>query len=108
MIMELMAHKDYLRILHAVEKRSMRFGALQRELNLNPTQVDRAVKFLSSGGWISCRLADTAAGPPVMVYALTDRGTAMLEVFMAFARAVNQRRARLGRGAFVDVRDCWA
>ncbi|MDD5304164.1 MAG: ArsR family transcriptional regulator [Elusimicrobia bacterium] len=103
-----MAHKDYLRILHAVERRPMRFVQLEQNLGLNPAQVDRAVKFLRKAGCIAARTADTATGLPLLAYTLTDRGAAALEAFMTFARAVNQRRGRLGQGAFADVRDCWS
>lgn len=105
--MALMAHKDYLRVLHAVARRPMRFIQLQQDLDLHPPQVDRAVKFLCKGGWIASQAADTATGLPLAVYALTDRGAAILEAFLTFAQAINQRRNRLGRKAFVDIQDCW-
>jgi len=107
MIMKLLGRKDYLRVLHAVERKPMRFFQLQLDLGLHPPQVDRAVKYLCAGGWIKVGAADTATGLPLTVYTLTDRGAALLEAFMLFAQAVNKRRSRLGRGAFVDVRDCW-
>ncbi len=45
MITELIGHKDYIRILLALRKRkSLRFTELQKELDLNPAQVDRALR----------------------------------------------------------------
>ena len=47
--------------------------------------------------------------PFIFSAALPPASTAAaLEAFMTFARAVNQRRGRLGQGAFADVRDCWS
>jgi DNA-binding HxlR family transcriptional regulator len=62
MIMELLAHKHYLRVLQAVQRRPMRFGELQKELDLNPAQVDRAVKFLSKGLWVVPRVVPSKRG----------------------------------------------
>jgi DNA-binding HxlR family transcriptional regulator len=104
MIMKLLAHTDYLRMLRALSRRPMRFGAFQRELDLNPAQVDRAVKFLSREGYITARPADTATRTSLMAYTLTDRGEAVLEAFFAFTLAVNRRKDRLGARAISDLR----
>lgn len=104
--MEILAHKDYLRILHAVRTKPMRFGQLQRDLDLNPAQVDRAVKFLSKGLWIVPAVADTATGRIVIVYVLGKRGAALLEAFRDFSASVFRRRAELGSGVVSDLRDC--
>ena len=104
MIMELLSHKDYLRILRAITRTPMRFGALQRELELNPAQVNRAVKFLCKEGYIASGAADTASGLFRMVYSPTDRGEAAVEAFYAFIMAVNRRKDRLGSRAVSDLR----
>jgi predicted ArsR family transcriptional regulator len=108
MIRELLAHNDYVRVLNALERRPMRFGHLQNELKLHPPQVARALKFLSRAKLVAYRLADTAAGRPLFVYVLTDRGEAFQEAFRAFVLALNRRRTRLGADALVDMRKWWA
>jgi hypothetical protein len=86
MIMELLAHKDYLRILQAVRRRPMRFGELQKALDLNPAQVDRAVKFL------------------LIEYELGKRGAAFLESFKAFSVGAIRRKAELGLSVVAELR----
>jgi DNA-binding HxlR family transcriptional regulator len=106
MIMELMSRPDYIRVLHAAGRGSMRFVHFERELGLNPAQVDRALKFLTKNHLLAPKAADTAAGPLVIVYRIADRGTAFLEAFSAFFVAVIKRRAALGPRAGGDVRAC--
>lgn len=107
MIRELLAHSDYVRVLSALERRPMRFGALQKELELHPPQVARALRFLTKSKMIELTAADTATGIYVPVYALTDRGEALSEAFMAFVIALNRRRSRLGNEYLSDVRTWW-
>lgn len=107
MIRELLAHTDYVRVLSALERRPMRFGALQRELELHPPQVARALGFLTRSKLIELTAADTATGIYRPVYVLTDRGEALSEVFMAFVLALNRRRSRLGDECLSDVRAWW-
>jgi DNA-binding PadR family transcriptional regulator len=72
----------------------------------SPAQVDRALKFLIKNQLLAPKAADTAAGPLVIVYRITDRGTAFTEVFSAFFIAVSRRLAPLGPRAEGDVRAC--
>lgn len=104
MIMELLAHKDYLRILQAVRRRPMRFGALQKDLGLNPAQVDRAVKFLRKGLWIVPRVAPSERGRMLIEYELGRRGAAFLESFKAFSVGAIRRKAELGLSVVAELR----
>ena len=107
MIRELLAHTDYLRVFHAIERRPVRFFHLQDELELHPPQIARALRFLSRTKLIVLKPADTATGIAATVYVLTDRGQAMKEALFAFTVAVNRRRARLGQDALLDLRRWW-
>ncbi|MBI2387375.1 MAG: hypothetical protein HYV14_15405 [Elusimicrobia bacterium] len=104
MIRELLAHSDYVRVLSALERRPMRFGALQKELELHPPQIARALRFLTKSKMVELTAADTATGIYVPIYVLTDRGEAMTEVLMAFIIALNRRRSRLGDEYLSDIR----
>ncbi len=100
--MDILAHKDYLRILLALQKGPMRFGKLQRDLKLNPAQVDRAVKFLCKGQWIAPATADTATGRILIVYRLSKRGASLVEAFSDFSAGVIRRRIELGAAVVAD------
>lgn len=63
MIMELLKHTDYLRILMTLERGPLRFTEIQKTLKLNPTQVDRALTFLRKGLWIIPRTLRAEKGP---------------------------------------------
>ena len=106
MIWELLAHKDYLRVLHSVKRKPMRFGALLRDLDLNPAQVDRAIKFLSAARLIAPALADTATGKAWIVYLPTTRGDALLGAFKDFSDGVSRRRAELGGSVAAELEEC--
>lgn len=104
MIMELLAHPDYIRILQAVKREPMRFGELQKELDLNPAQVDRAVKFLRKGLWVVPRVVPSEKGRMLVEYALGKRGAAFLESFKAFSLGAIRRKAELGQGVVAELR----
>ncbi len=103
MVMELFAHKDYVRILHAVRRKPRRFGELQKELGLNPVQVDRAVKFLRKGLWIVPRVAPSEKGRLLVEYAIGKRGTAFLDVFKAFSVDASRRKSDLGESVTAEL-----
>lgn len=92
MILELLAHKDYLRILIALEDAPRRFSELQKMLDLNPTQVDRGLKFLRKDLWIVPRTIPSERGPIRVEYELGKRGKAFLKSFARF-RADLERQA---------------
>jgi len=102
--MELLAHRDYIRILQAVRDRPMRFGELQKELDLNPAQVDRAVKFLRKGLWVISRVAPSERGRMRVEYELGKRGAAFLKSFKAFSVGAIRRKAELGLSVVAELR----
>ncbi len=104
MIMELLAHRDYVRVLQAIRTRPRRFGELQKELGLNPAQVDRAAKFLRKGLWIVPRVVPSEAGRMLVEYTLGRRGAAFLESFKAFRADALRRRAALGSSVVAELR----
>ena len=97
MITELLGHKDYLCILLALRKRKgLRFSEIQKELELKPAQVDRALKFLRSGLWIIPRILPTKGGRILVEYELSKRGNCFLSVVVDSLRnAVNKNVAML-------------
>ena len=82
----------------------MRFGALQKDLGLNPAQVDRAVKFLRKGLWIVPRVAPSERGRMLIEYELGRRGAAFLESFKAFSVGAIRRKAELGLSVVAELR----
>lgn len=106
MIMELLAHKDYIRVLQAVRPKPMRFGELQKSLALNPAQVDRAVKFLRKGLWIVPRVAPSEKGRLLVEYELGKRGMAFLETLKDFSASAVRRKSELGAEAVAELQDC--
>jgi len=96
MIVELLAHKDYVRVLIALRRKPRRFGEIQKILRLNPVQVDRALAFLRQGLWIIPRTVPAKKGRLIVEYSLGKRGASFLESFDTFRSAVSRRRADLG------------
>ncbi len=103
MIMELLGHKDYLRILMVLKRRSMRFTEIQKHLELNPAQVDRALTFLRKGLWIIQRTLPAQKGSLQVEYSIGKRGEAFLESFKTFKDAVKRREAELGRSEVAEL-----
>jgi len=98
MIMELLGHEDYLRILLALRKDGggMRFGQIEKLMGLNPSQVDRALKFLRKGLWVGMCTIPTKGNRILVEYRLGKRGAAFLESFDSFRAAARQRSSTLG------------
>jgi DNA-binding HxlR family transcriptional regulator len=94
--MELFSHRDYVRILSSIRRKPKRFSQLQRELRLNPAQVDRALKFLRKGLFIIPRVEASTKGRLLVEYELGKRGAAFLHSFDAFSHDALRRRAALG------------
>jgi DNA-binding HxlR family transcriptional regulator len=103
MIMELLKHKDYLRILMALERKPRRFTEIQKALELNPTQVDRGLTFLRKGLWIIPKTLPLEKGPIRVEYSLGKRGAAFLESFKAFRAHVGRREAALGKAEVAEL-----
>jgi len=94
--MELFAHRDYVRVLFSIRRKPKRFGEIQKDLGLNPAQVDRALKFLRRGLWIVPRVAPSAKGRLLVEYEIGKRGAAFLDTFTTFRRDALRRRGELG------------
>lgn len=103
MVLELLAHPDYLRILHAVGRKPLRFGDLQKQLRLNPAQVDRALKFLRKELWIVPQIQPLAKGRLVVQYSLGRRGAAFLDSYEVFARDARRRQDDLGADTVAEI-----
>lgn len=96
MILELLAHKDYLRILLALEDAPRRFSELQKVLGLNPAQVDRGLKFLRKGLWVLPRTLPSERGPIRVEYELGKRGKAFLRSFERFRSDLERQAPQIG------------
>lgn len=101
--MDLLAHKNYLRILQAVQRKPMRFGEIQEELELNPTQVDRAMKYLRKGLWVVPVVAPSEKGRLLVEYKIGKRGAALLRSFKVFSDEASQHQAELGADAVAEL-----
>ena len=107
MIMELLGHKDYIRVLAALENKPLRFSALQSALKLNPTQLDRALKFLRKGHLIIAHVAPAESGRILVAYRLAKRGTAFLRSFSVFSKDAERRMASLGSSAVAELQNLY-
>lgn len=103
MIVELLGHKDYVRVLFALRRKPRRFGQIQKMLALNPVQVDRALSFLRRGLWIIPRTVPVPKGRLTVEYSLGKRGASFLESFDTFRTAVKRRRAALGSSEVAEL-----
>ncbi len=107
MIMKLLGHKDYLRILLALrqEGKGLRFDQIKKMMNLNPTQVDRALKFLRKELCIITHVLPIKEGRILVEYRLGKRGAAFLESFDSFRSATRQRIAVLGTAEISELQN---
>lgn len=103
MIMELLGHKNYLRILMALERKPLRFTEIQKTLGLNPTQVDRALTFLRKGFLIIPKTVPTKKGPIRVEYSLGKRGTAFLASWQSFQTQAECHEAELGKSEVAEL-----
>ncbi len=103
MVLELLAHPDYLRILHAIRSKSLRFSDLQKRLHLNPAQVDRALKFLRKELWIVPQVKPAATGRLLVQYSIGRRGAALLDSFDVFVEDARRRRNDLGADTIAEI-----
>jgi DNA-binding HxlR family transcriptional regulator len=108
MIMNLISHRDYLRVLLALrEGEPLRFSQMQRALDLNPTQLNRALTFLRKGLLILPRTIPTEGRRVLVEYSLGKRGVAALESFDSFTTAVGERSAELGASEVQEIRSLY-
>lgn len=103
MIMELLGHKDYLRILMVLEKKPLRFTEIQKVLGLNPTQVDRALTFLRKGLWVIPQTLPTEKGPIRVEYSVGKRGAAFLALWQSFKTQAKRHEAELGKSEVAEL-----
>ena len=104
MVLEILAHPDYLRVLCALRKADgLRFNQIQKSLRLNPAQVDRALKALTKGLWVIPQTVPTEAGRIPVEYHLGKRGALFLELFDDFKAKVARRRADLGAAEVAEL-----
>ena len=103
MIMELLKHKDYIRVLMALESKPLRFNRLQNVLKLNPTQVDRALNFLRKELWIIPRTIPSEGNRIIVEYSLGKRGEAFLQSFKTFGAAAEKRKSALGASEVAEL-----
>jgi DNA-binding HxlR family transcriptional regulator len=103
MIIELFGHKDYVRILLAIQRKPLRFGEIQKKLGLNPTQVDRALKYLRKGLLILPRTVPTERGRIPVEYILGKRGEAFLASFEAFSVQARRQKSALGHSVVAEL-----
>jgi len=101
--MELLKHRDFLRILMALEKRPMRFSEIQKVLGLNPTQVNRALTFLRKGLWVIPMTLPAKKGPIRVEYSLGKRGAAFLASFKSFRAQAERHEAELGKSEVAEL-----
>jgi DNA-binding HxlR family transcriptional regulator len=105
MVMEILGHPDYLRVLSALRATDgLRFNQIQKSLDLNPTQVNRAVKALTQGLWIIPHTVPTKTGRIPVEYRLGKRGALILELFDNFRAQAERRRAELGAAEVEELR----
>jgi len=106
MIIYLLGHKDYIRVLLALEEKPMRFNSIQKALKLNPTQLDRALKFLREGLWVVPHVAPSK-GRLLVEYRLGKRGKAFLESFHAFRQGAERRMDALGASEVAELKSLY-
>jgi len=107
MIVDLLGHKDYIRVLVTLDKKPMYFNQLQRALNLNPTQIDRALRFLRKGLWITPRTMATDRGRILVEYSLGKRGAAFLKSFKTFSDDAQRRKVSLGSTEVAELQSLY-
>lgn len=105
--MELLKHKDYMRVLAAVEHKPQRFGQLQKALGLNPAQVDRALSFLRQGFYIVARTVPSDGERIIVEYRLGKRGAAFLASYKSFEHAAIKRKAALGSSEVAELQSIY-
>lgn len=107
MIIEVLAHKDYIRVLAALEGKPLRFSQIKKALKLNPTQIDRALAFLRKGHWVIAHVAPAQAGRLFVEYRLGKRGAAFLRSFSAFSKDAGRRMAALGASEVAELQSLY-
>ena len=108
MILELLKHKDYVRVLMILETKPLRFNQMQNALKLNPTQIYRALNFLRKGLWIIPRTIPSEGNRIIVEYGVGKRGEAFLESFKTFGAAAEKRKNALGHSEVAELQGLYA
>lgn len=87
-----------MRILLALRAKGgpLRFNEVQRELGINPNQVDRALEWLQKRFYVLARTIPGQGSRVFVEYHLGSRGRAFLDAYDAFTRAAQAHRDVLG------------
>lgn len=103
--LELIGKEHTLRVLLALRAADapQRFSELEKALDVNPAQLDRALKWLQERVFVLATTVPKPRGPVVVAYALSKRGRAFLEAFDTFVTGVEERRAVLGEKSVRDL-----
>lgn len=108
MIIELLNRRDPLRILLALYQRGgLRFGQIQTLLDLNPTQVNRALKFLTGSRWIKTHPQPGGKSCGQAEYRLERSGDALAEAFTSFTAAIQQKKEEIGATELAEFQKFW-
>ncbi len=99
MILKLFGHENYIRILQALRKESkgLRFTQIQKMINLNPAQVDRALKFFRKEFLIIAHTLPIENGRILIEYKLSKRGVVSLEIIDKLSSFVQKKEFELGK-----------
>ncbi len=100
----LIGKKHTLRVLFALRASGpQRFGELEKTLDVNPTQLDRALKWLTERLYVLATTAKKKSGPITVTYDLGKRGAVFLEAFDSFVQGADARRDVLGEEPVRDL-----
>jgi DNA-binding MarR family transcriptional regulator len=105
MIVDLLNRRDPLRILLTLYQRGgLRFGRIQSLLDINPAQVDRALKYLCNSLWIKAYPLP-GKGRHQIEYRIERRGEALAEAFTSFTAAIQKKKIELGVSEVTEFRN---
>lgn len=106
-LLELLGHKNYIRVLLALEKGPLRFSELRKALKLNPVQIDRALRSLRKGRWVVPQAAAEDGGRMLVRYRLGKRGEVFIRSFKAFSYDLQRQDAALGASEVRELRSLY-
>ena len=108
MILKLFGHENYIRILQTLRKKNegLRFSQIQKMTNLNPTQVDRALKFFRKEFLI---IAHTFKENSKILfeYELSKRGGASLEIIDKLGNLIQKKEVILGKSEVKEFQNIY-
>lgn len=101
---ELIGKQHTLRTLFALRTAGpQRFGQLEAALDVNPAQLDRALKWLQEHVYVLAKTVPGRRGSIAVDYDLSARGRAFLEAFDTFLEGADRRRDILGDKAVAEL-----